>query len=74
MATSNVLRTLGADTRESGVLKTQKYGLVAPHSFYSKKKDPIVRLGLKEGGDLLFHKCSTIGANGLNFSVRKGKR
>ena len=39
-----------------------------------KKKDPIVRLGLKEGGDLLFHKCSTIGANGLNFSVRKGKR
>ena len=29
---------------------------------------------LKEGGDLLFHKRSIIGANGLNFSVRKGKR
>ncbi len=30
---------------------------------------------LKVGGDLLSHKnCSTIGANGLNFSVRNGKR
>ena len=29
---------------------------------------------LKKGSDLLFHKCSTIGANGLNFSVRDGKR
>ena len=28
----------------------------------------------KEGGDLLFHKRSIIGANGLNFSVRNGKR
>jgi hypothetical protein len=29
---------------------------------------------LKVGDDLLFHKCSTIGADGLNFSVRNGKR
>ena len=28
----------------------------------------------KVGDDLLSHKCSTIGANGLNFSVRNGKR
>ena len=28
----------------------------------------------KKGGDLLSHKCSTIGAVGLNFSVRNGKR
>ena len=28
----------------------------------------------KKGNDLLSHKCSTIGANGLNFSVRNGKR
>ena len=26
------------------------------------------------GDDLLSHNCSTIGANGLNFSVRNGKR
>uniref|UniRef100_UPI00289A78CF hypothetical protein n=1 Tax=Hwangdonia seohaensis TaxID=1240727 RepID=UPI00289A78CF len=25
---------------------------------------------IKKGNDLLSHKCSTIGANGLNFSVR----
>ena len=28
----------------------------------------------KKGGDLLSHNCSTIGAEGLNFSVRNGKR
>ena len=28
----------------------------------------------KVGDDLLYHFRSTIGANGLNFSVRKGKR
>jgi hypothetical protein len=28
----------------------------------------------KVGNDLLSHKCSTIGADGLNFSVRNGKR
>ena len=33
------------------------------------------RRGLKNGDDLLSHNnCSTIGAGGLNFSVRKGKR
>ena len=29
---------------------------------------------IKEGGDLLSHRRSTIGAGGLNFSVRNGKR
>jgi len=29
---------------------------------------------LKIGDDLLSRRCSTIGANGLNFSVRNGKR
>ena len=29
---------------------------------------------LKNGGYLLYHKRSTIGATGLNFSVRNGKR
>ena len=43
-------------------------------NFEQKKSPNSFELGLKEGGDLLFHKCSTIGANGLNFSVRKGKR
>ena len=28
----------------------------------------------KVGDDLLSHYCSTIGADGLNFSVRNGKR
>ena len=28
----------------------------------------------KDGGDLLSHLRSTIGADGLNFSVRNGKR
>ena len=28
----------------------------------------------KNGGDLLSHFRSTIGVNGLNFSVRNGKR
>jgi hypothetical protein len=40
-----------------------------------KKSHPVNRMGLnKIGNDLLSHKCSTIGANGLNFSVRNGKR
>ena len=43
-----------------------------------KQKNPISdesEMGLKKkGNDLLSHKCSTIGANGLNFSVRNGKR
>ena len=41
------------------------------------KKNPgsvCMKPGLKIGDDLLSHKCSTIGANGLNFSVRNGKR
>ena len=42
--------------------------------FWVKKSPNSFELGLKEGGDLLFHSSSTIGANGLNFSVRKGKR
>ena len=29
---------------------------------------------LKDGSDLLSHLRSTIGVNGLNFSVRNGKR
>ena len=29
---------------------------------------------IKVGDDLLSHNCSTIGAVGLNFSVRNGKR
>ena len=29
---------------------------------------------IKVGDDLLSHNCSTIGAGGLNFSVRNGKR
>jgi hypothetical protein len=40
-----------------------------------QKKSLTLLLGIfKKGGDLLFHKCSTIGANGLNCSVRDGKR
>ena len=31
-------------------------------------------LFIKFGDDLLSHKCSTIGAGSLNFSVRDGKR
>ncbi len=42
--------------------------------FIGKKKPSSKDEGFKEGGDLLFHSSSTIGANGLNFSVRKGKR
>ena len=42
------------------------------------KKPPKISLRgliLKDGGYLLSHKsCSTIGAIGLNFSVRNGKR
>ena len=43
---------------------------------YIQKKNPDTNnvSGFKKGDDLLFHKCSTIGANGLNFSVRNGKR
>ncbi len=42
---------------------------------YKNKKPPAVDAGgFKKGDDLLSHGCSTIGANGLNFSVRKGKR
>jgi hypothetical protein len=42
---------------------------------YSKKKAPDKIQGLiKVGDDLLSHNCSTIGAIGLNFSVRNGKR
>ena len=42
---------------------------------YAKKKLKIsLELFVKVGGDLLFHFRSTIGANGLNFSVRNGKR
>ena len=41
-----------------------------------KKKEPQVSLKLfiKDGGYLLSHLRSTIGVNGLNFSVRNGKR
>ena len=42
--------------------------------FIGKKKPSSKDEGFKEGGGLLFHSSSTIGANGLNFSVRKGKR
>ena len=40
------------------------------------KKKPLqfIAGAIKKGGDLLFHNSSTIGANGLNFSVRNGKR
>ena len=40
------------------------------------KKKPLISEGLliKVGDDLLSHNCSTIGAGGLNFSVRNGKR
>ena len=40
------------------------------------KKAPQFPEGLliKVGDDLLSHNCSTIGAVGLNFSVRNGKR
>ena len=34
----------------------------------------ISKASLKNGGYLLSHKRSTIGADGLNFSVRNGKR
>ena len=42
-----------------------------------KKKDApdsFVQSVLKNGSDLLSHLRSTIGVNGLNFSVRNGKR
>jgi hypothetical protein len=41
-----------------------------------KIKKPRISPGLhiKVGDDLLSHSCSTIGAGGLNFSVRNGKR
>ena len=41
------------------------------------KKSPLVSRGAlfyKVGDYLLSHNCSTIGASGLNFSVRNGKR
>ena len=41
------------------------------------KKNPgftCMKPGLKIGDDLLSRECSTIGANGFNFSVRNGKR
>ena len=43
----------------------------------TKKKrvsDPKPETLPKDGGDLLSHLRSTIGVNGLNFSVRNGKR
>ncbi len=40
----------------------------------TKNPDSKKESGFKKGNDLLSHKCSTIGANGLNFSVRNGKR
>ena len=41
-----------------------------------RKGVPFLRnaLLIKVGDDLLSHNCSTIGAVGLNFSVRNGKR
>ena len=43
---------------------------------FSKKKIASLEYlrQFKIGDDLLSHECSTIGANGLNFSVRNGKR
>ena len=42
---------------------------------YNKKgRSETERPSIKVGDDLLSHNCSTIGAVGLNFSVRNGKR
>ena len=57
-------------------LLTEKFVKLRIILKYENKKIPhhIHDEGFKEGGDLLFHDCSIIGANGLNFSVRNGKR
>jgi hypothetical protein len=45
------------------------------HKLKTRKPLRQLRGFLLEVGDyLLSHKCSTIGADGLNFSVRNGKR
>src|SRR5690606_36572468 len=55
---------------------TKKINLNLPSLKKGKKKSRFERRNRapKKRDDLLFHKCSTIGANGLNFSVRNGKR
>ena len=40
----------------------------------NKKVPDFSGTSIKVGDDLLSHNCSTIGAGGLNFSVRNGKR
>ena len=47
-----------------------------PRGYIIRKGVPFLRnaLLIKVGDDLLSHNCSTIGAVGLNFSVRNGKR
>ena len=54
-----------------------KYNYCSGENLFKVKKNPgsvYTEPGLKIGDDLLSRRCSTIGANGLNFSVRNGKR
>ena len=59
----------------NGFLNSQHLMAVYYYYLKCKKTQPSrTRLGLKNGGDLLSRKPSTIGASVLNFSVRNGKR
>ena len=65
----------GARTRTRRAAK--RNGMNNTYQKRIKKKDApdlFVQSVLKNGSDLLSHLRSTIGVNGLNFSVRNGKR
>ena len=73
------LRTTGGvpEWRGGSLLPVRTSGgsALRARGVYNKKgRSETERPSIKVGDDLLSHNCSTIGAVGLNFSVRNGKR
>ena len=70
-----ILSRLKRDSRECSTISAGQRKLSGVDRAINKKAPQLPEgLLFKVGDDLLSRECSTIGAGGLNFSVRNGKR